>query len=295
MNHRPRLLILATAFGLIWILPSANESACAQTPIHNAVTAHAPGKPSDVVLASANSRERLQGAYPLQNTVMPVVQDDSRDAAERVKLLIEEIEEAENHQRLLLGSACLGISTYYGILSGTYFVFRRRLPDVSRAEADLSGGITAGIGALFLLYGGYTVFRPWTGERLAADYRAALGAGDSARALALVNDRLPGLTSAETLYRWVSGITGALTALLSATGLVVGEIQAKEPAERLKIRTVTGPGVIAGLAMVGSAILIESPLERLVNVLQRNPDRLQLEPAIAPTRGGVAVGLNGWF
>lgn len=269
MNHRPCIFILAAVFGLLWFLYLTNGRARAQTPI--------------------------KSANLLQNTVNPRASDDSRDAAERVKLLVEEIEDTENHQRLLLGSACLAISTYYGILSGTYFVFHRRLADVSRAEADLSGGITAGIGAVFLLYGGYTVFRPWTGERLAADYRTALDAGDYARALAIINDRLPSLTSSETLYRWVSGIAGGLATLLSLTGLVVGEIQANEPAERLKIRTVSGPGIIGGLAMVGSAILIESPLERLVNVLRRNPDRLQLEPAIAPMRGGVAVSLNGRF
>jgi hypothetical protein len=64
-------------------------------------------------------------------------------------------------------------------------------------------------------------------------------------------------------------------------------------------RAFGGTGVVLGGAMIAASYLIESPIERLTSVWDRDPGMLNLRPsiapALAPTQGGITLGLTGRF
>jgi hypothetical protein len=45
--------------------------------------------------------------------------------------------------------------------------------------------------------------------------------------------------------------------------------------------------------MFARLLFVESPIERLVTIWQRDVDRLQLQPQLQPLPGGAAIGISG--
>jgi hypothetical protein len=41
--------------------------------------------------------------------------------------------------------------------------------------------------------------------------------------------------------------------------------------------------------------LIESPVERLTTMWRRDPSVIRIQPTLAPTLGGVTIGITGTF
>jgi hypothetical protein len=163
-------------------------------------------------------------------------------------------------------------------------VFRARL-----GAADSGAAARAGAGI-------YRAFSLSDGEQLALDYRAAVAAnGDYARAFALANDSLRTIAGAQSRQRWVGGVGGGL--LLASSGLVlaVHELEAHSLEARLNVRALTGASMLLGLSLLCRALLIESPIQRLLTIWNDDNRRLQLQPVVAPMQGGAYLGAQGRF
>jgi hypothetical protein len=239
---------------------------------------------------------RALASYVAEERVaVPPVYGVSREDAGRMDLLLGQIEGAEHGQRLLTGAGFLALGAYYGALGASAFAFDRSDPATSKGSADTFGAVSAGLGALSLAYGAYTLARPWAGERLASDYRAALGSGDYAHAFAVATERLNEIAAVEARQRWFRGLAGGVVALASAAAIVGTEVSDASVAARFDVRAFGGAGVVLGLTFIASSLWIESPIERLTTVWRRDPSLIHIQPTVAPTQGGAIIGLVGSF
>jgi hypothetical protein len=226
----------------------------------------------------------------------PQVYGVSREDAERMKLLLGEIEGAERSQRLLTGFVFLGGGAVLGVVGGSELYFGRRLDNASPSSTNAGGALFLGIAGLYAGIGIYELAVPGSGERAAVDYRAALGAGtDYARAFAAAEGRLRELAAREARGRWFGRAAGALIVLGSASALVYNEVTATTADQRLEGRALAGTGVLLGATAIAATYLLESPAQRLTTIWERDPGMLRLQPTIAPLQGGATVGLVGRF
>ncbi len=225
----------------------------------------------------------------------PPVYGVSREDAERMDLLLGQIAGAERGNRLLAGTLYLGACAYFGAIGVSLIALDRSDAATTKTSADAWGTAYLGLGALSVAYGAYTLSRPWSGERLAADYHEAEARGDYARAFALANERLDALAAAEARERWGRRLVGGLGVLMGAGAIIGTEVSGASIADRIDTRVIGGAGIILGLTVVASTYLIESPIERLTTVWHRDPSLVHIQPTVAPTQGGATLGLVGTF
>jgi hypothetical protein len=227
----------------------------------------------------------------------PQVYGVSREDAERMDLLLDQIKSAEHGQRMLSGYIFLGLGALYGVLGGSALYFGERLGDTKPSKDAYSmGAIFLGAGTLSIAFGGYTLAAPWSGERAALDYHAALGSGtDYARAFAAAEARLRDVSAREARERWLLRGVASTVLLGSAAAITYNELTATTPRERFNGRAFGGVGAMVGGTMLAFSYLIESPVERLTTVWQRDPGMLHVQPAITPTQSGISLGLTGQF
>ncbi len=235
---------------------------------------------------------RAVASYVAEATAAPPpVYGVSQEDAERMDLLLGQIESAERGQRRLSGLVFLGAGAVLGVAGGSELSFGDRLPGFTRSSANVWGAVTAGVGALYLGAGLYDLLEPWGGEIAARDYRAALGTGmDYARAFAVAEERFHELSVREARRLWITRGIGALVMLGSASGWVYNEATATSPNARLDGRLFGGTGVLLGAAVIAATYWVETPLQRLLTVWERDPGMLHLQPTIAPTAGGATFG-----
>jgi hypothetical protein len=212
-------------------------------------------------------------------------------------LLLDQIKSAEHGQRMLSGYIFLGMGALYGVLGGSALYFGERLGDTKPSkDAYPMGAIFLGAGTLSIAFGGYTLAAPWSGERAALDYHAALGSGtDYARAFAAAEARLRDVSAREARERWLLRGVASAVLLGSAAAITYNELTATTPRERFNGRAFGGVGAMVGATMLAFSYLIESPVERLTTVWRRDPGMLHVQPAITPTQSGISLGLTGQF
>ncbi|MGA7122249.1 MAG: hypothetical protein WBY94_19255, partial [Polyangiaceae bacterium] len=225
----------------------------------------------------------------------PPVYGVSREDADRMDLLLGQIEGAERGQRLLSATAFLGLAAVYGAVGVSQIAFDRSDSATPKSSADAAGALFLGLGALSLGYSAYTFARPWAGERLASEYRGALAAGDYAHAFAVANERLDELAAVEARNRWIRGIAGSVLIVGSAAAIVGTELSSESDATRLNVRAFGGALGVIGVVGLASAFLIESPIARLTTVWRRDPSLIHIQPTVAPLQGGATFGLVGSF
>ena len=239
---------------------------------------------------------RALAAYVAEaSAAPPPVYGVSREDADRMDLLLGQIEGAERGQRLLSATAFLGVAALYAAVGASEIAFDRSDSSTPKSSADAAGAILLGLGAISLGYSAYTFARPWAGERLASEYRSALGSGDYAHAFAVANERLDELAAVETRNRWIRGIAGGVLIAGSAAAIAGTELSSESAATRLDVRAFGGALGLIGVAGLASAFFIESPIARLTTVWRRDPSLVHIQPTVAPTQGGATFGLVGSF
>lgn len=230
----------------------------------------------------------------------PEVYGVSREDAERMDLLLGQIENAEHGQRMLTGYVGFALSAFVGVVGGSLLHYASGIVSGvqggDRDTIEAFGGAYVGLAALSAAYAVYTLAEPWSGERVALEYRAALQSGtDYERVFAATETRLRELSIREKHRRWILRGAGALLVAASAAGIVYGEVTARPFVQHLYDRAFGGAGVLFGAAAIGASYWIESPIERLTTIWERDPGMLRLQPAVAPAQGGLTFGLMGRF
>lgn len=226
----------------------------------------------------------------------PDVYGVSREDAERMDLLLGQIESAERGQRLFKGYFGLGVGAVLGVVGASLLYYDKSLGPGDDRTAEVGGALYAGLGALSLGIGAYTLSQPGAGELAASEYRASLQNGtDYARAFAAAEMRLRALAAREAQRRAIQRSVGAVVALVFAGGLAYNEVTATTSTQRLVGRAVGGSGILLGATLIAGSYLIESPIERLTTVWERDPGMLHLQPTFAPVVGGGMFGLTGRF
>jgi flagellar motor protein MotB len=227
----------------------------------------------------------------------PEVYGVSREDTLRMELVLSEIEHAERSERLQQGAVQIGLGALIAVAGASEYYFNDRLTGESRKGAHLSGAIDIGLGALVALGGGYTLTFPRrAGEKAAADFRAAVSSGvDVTQAFALADVRLQQMVARERRGRWVQGILGGVLAIVSGSAIIGYELSHSTPDDRYDWRIVGGAGVVLGGALLTSALLIESPAERLTKIWRDDPSLVQLHPTVSASNKGAMFGLGGTF
>ena len=227
----------------------------------------------------------------------PEVYGVSHEDTARMELVLTEIEHADRNRRLVVGSSLLGFGTVLGVEGITQYHYGNRLPGFSTRSAHNWGAFNLGLGALWVLRGGYELaFARSSGEKAAAEFRAAVqSGGDPVRAFALADARLQTMVESERRSRWVLGALGGSIALLS-TAVVVGfEVEPASPQTRYNSRLFGGTGIFVGGIMLASSLLIESPTERLTRIWRSDPSLVQFQPVVTASSNGATFGLVGSF
>jgi hypothetical protein len=240
---------------------------------------------------------RALAQYAIETrTAPPDVYGVSREDAERMDLLLGQIESAERGQRLFQGTIGVGVGAVLGVVGASLLYYDRNLGRSDDRIAEVGGGLYVGLGALSLGVGAYTLSLPGAGERAASEYRALLQNGtDYARAFAAAETRLRALSEREAQRRAIRRSLGVVVALVFAGGLAYSEVTATSPTQRLVGRAIGGSGVLLGATLVAGSYLIESPIERLTTIWERDPGMLHLQPVVSPVAGGAMLGLTGRF
>jgi hypothetical protein len=229
----------------------------------------------------------------------PEVYGVSQEDTRRMQLVLTEIEHAERNERIQGGVLQIGVGALVAVAGASEYYFNDRLAGQSRSAAHLSGGIDIGLGAIAMLWGGYTLtFSRRAGEKAATDFRTAVSSGvDVTQAFALADARLQQMVARERRGRWVRGILGGVLAVVSGSAIIAYELPRTHasPDDRYDWRIVGGAGVVAGGAMLTSALLIESPVERLTKIWRDDPSLVQLHPMVSASNKGPMFGLAGTF
>ncbi len=238
-----------------------------------------------------------QAAYVAARQVRPPeVYGVSHEDTLRMELVLDEVANADKNQRIVAGSALLGAGAVLGVAGGSLYYFNDRIPGFSRQAAHGWGTTYIIWGSVYALIGGYNLATRSTGEKAAADFRAAVeSGGDAAQAFALADARLQHLVASERRSRWVRGILGGTVAALSGAIMIGYELDSTTPAERFRSRSFGGAGLVMGGVLLASAFLIESPAERLTKIWRNDPSLVQFQPTVSASANGAMFGLVGTF
>jgi hypothetical protein len=208
----------------------------------------------------------------------PPVFGVSREDTARMRLLLGQIETREHGQRLL-GSLVVGSTgALLGVAGGTLLAYDHQLTGITPRAAQTVGGVYLGMGALALANAGYALVAPWTGERVALDYREAIARGeDPARAFAAADQRLTLLSAREHRLRMTRATIGALFILGSAAAIVANEVNHSSADTRFATRVIGGTGIVFGASVMGASLMLRSPLEELTTIWREDPGLMQLQ------------------
>jgi hypothetical protein len=230
-----------------------------------------------------------------QSAAPPPVFGVSREDAERMNLILGQIEAAERGQRILSGSVLLGAGTLLGGLGAAFLAYPHQIDDEDPKGAKIFGGVYAGLGALYVGYGAYTLAFPRRGEQAASEFRLTLRrTGDYAQAYVVADRRLQELAARERRQRWTIGIVGGVLIAGSVTGITLNELSSPTASERIGGCALGGSGIVVGGSLLATAFF-ESPMERLLRMWRQDPGLVEFQPTAAAPRGGFLLGIGGVF
>jgi hypothetical protein len=226
----------------------------------------------------------------------PDVYGVSHEDMLRMELVLTEIARADRNPRILSGSGMIAGGVLLGLAGASEYYFNSRLTNDTRSGGHTAGGITIGFGAFWILWGGYTLATPSTGEEADAQFRTAISSGvDVTQAFARADARLQQLAARERRSRWIRGIEGGALALFSGSVMVGYELSPSTADQRYASRIFGGLGVMAGGLILANAWLIESPAESLTKIWRDDPSRVQFQPTVSASRNSATVGIVGTF
>jgi len=217
----------------------------------------------------------------------------SREDAQRMGLLLEQLAATERQQRLTLGTVNLTMAAVYG----TYFGLASHESGLSRGDkiSFLSSGIilsslSLGMGLYRL---GYVPERERVFERFSVDMTRS--GADQARVAAAIETRLEEIQREERRRRKVGLVFGYLATGFVGAVEVLNETDSRSHEARILYR-----GFM--LALGGSLLaltlreqLSTSATDKFIELWRRDPRQRPLDLGLAPLAGGWMFALSGSF
>ena len=218
----------------------------------------------------------------------------SLEDTSRMGLLLEQLSAAERYQRRTMA----GINFAYAAATGTFFGLASQAGGLKHGERTaflFSGAVLTGLG----LGGGlYRLLHVSERERIFEDFRVQMAApgADQARIAAAIEERIVQVQAEERRRRKWALIMG-----YTLTGIVAGAVVLNElSTDSSRDYRMLSRGFMLGVGgmVLGTTLkeqLTDSPTDKFIELWRKDPHRLSLDFAAAPTRGGALVGLSGKF
>jgi hypothetical protein len=227
-------------------------------------------------------------------TQPPRVYGVTREDTVRMQLVLDQLASVERGKRL---SESIGGIGFGALLGGLGVGLLHVDSDASRAEkreARILGGVTLGVGTLFVVGGVTSALSPQKGEHAARDFRRAVQSGqDPARAFAEANGVVDELVETRKAERAAEAIIGSIVIAGCVTGLTVGEIAAEGGGDRMGRRLGWSAGIVGGAMMLGDALFTRQPIDSLSRIWREDPSLNQYQER--KVRAGLTVGERGAF
>ncbi len=217
----------------------------------------------------------------------------SREDAQRMGLLLEQLEAIEHQQRLSLAT----INFTMGAVYGTYFGLAARERGLAGDEKAgfLAGGII--LTSINMGMGLYRLLHVPERERVYERFRADMSRpdADQARVAAAIETRLQQIQDEERHRRKLKLVAGYV-----ATGLCVGLAALNETNSQSQDSRILERGFI--LAVTGTLLTVTlheqfstGATDKLIELWRKDPRHQPLDLSLAPVAGGGMFALSGTF
>jgi hypothetical protein len=223
----------------------------------------------------------------------PAVYGVSREDAERMALVLDQIARSERNKRLSSGIGGIGFGAIMGGAGVALLRVDPKLSHADRTEDRVIGGTLLGLGGALVLTGAGSLFLSSDGERTAAGFQRQSRAGDTSQAFAEADKRLQELVAKRRAERVAGVVFGAAAVAGCTTGLVVSELGADTASERQNRALGWGAGIVGGGMLIGSALFMESASETLAKIWKEDPSLNQYQPSVSFDKNGAFLGLAG--
>jgi hypothetical protein len=254
-----------------------------------------PGETFQALFAEPFGPQAFSRYVALRATRPAPVFGVSKEDTQRMELVLDQIASFERGKRI---NGAIGGIGFGALLGGAGFAVLnyddQELSSKEQKQAKWIGGSMIAVGGISVLGSIGSLFVPTKGEQTAFDFRRTIRAGgDPARAFAVADEELRELAKRRQGERYALGILGGLVMAGSTTGLIWTEVLADEGDDRTAARLGWSAGIFAGAALLGDAILMQTPIDSLTKIWQDDPGLRQYRPQLSLTLDGAFFGLTG--
>jgi hypothetical protein len=274
--------------------PSGTVTLAALSPLEAQSAGRGPDETFQTLFAQPFGPNALASYIAAQGSKPPPVYGVSQQDTQRMELVLDQISRSERNRRFIESTGGMGFGV---LMAGAGVGLLHVDPELSasdKRESRVWGGVLLGLGGLFTIGGGASLFVPSLGEQAAADFRRVTRAGgDTVQAFALADKRLQELVTQRRHERLAGTIIGGLAMVGCTTGFIWSELSAPDGSDRMGARLGWGGGILAGGLMLGDSLWRDDSAESLAKIWRDDPSLTQYQTSLSLSRDGAFVTLGG--
>lgn len=274
--------------------PSGTVTLAALSPLQAHSAGRGPDETFQTLFAQPFGPNALASYIAAQGSKPPPVYGVSQQDTQRMELVLDQISRSERNRRFIESTGGMGFGV---LMAGAGIGLLHVDPELSasdKRESRVWGGVLLGLGGLFTIGGGASLFVPSLGEQAAADFRRVTRAGgDTVQAFALADKRLQELVTQRRHERLAGTIIGGLAMAGCTTGFIWSELSAPAGSDRMGARLGWGGGILAGGLMLGDSLWRDDSAESLAKIWRDDPSLIQYQTSLSLSRDGAFVSLGG--
>ncbi|MDB4956540.1 MAG: hypothetical protein JWO36_4109 [Myxococcales bacterium] len=244
-------------------------------------TARGPGDLFRMLFTKPFGRVALAAYDADRANAPPPVFGVSNEDAERMEMLLGEIDDGFRAERIQLNEVALA----GGLVVGGLAAFNDRIPGRIRIEQVTAGTLLAALGVWGLTHRG-------PNERFRERFSRGLRSSDQAQVVAITDAKLHALAVGSARIRTASIVSGGI---LLVAGAVLTGVAMHQGTDDASTALLAVGGL--GTSLLGTALLMtgqfEAPIERAVRLWDGDVRRTQL--SVTPTARGAAMSVSGRF
>jgi len=224
----------------------------------------------------------------------PPVYGVSKEDAQRMEFVLDEIAKVEHTNRVTTAIGTLGAGALLGLGGVQVLQFDRSMSRQEKRRPRAIGGSLVGMSAAFLFGSIQTMASLSDGEEAAAQFRRAVRTGgDPAQAFADADKRLQKMVAERRSERRAGVIFGSAFMVSSTTWLIWSEIATDELDKRRDRRLLAGGGLVMGAMILADALIADTPGETLTKIWRDDPSLNQYQPALNLSPEGATLTVSG--